>query len=86
MLKVGCILTMVSLCQCNVAGSKDLQLNTLLHSQTDSPCIGYCSTALGDDVCRGCGRTFEEVTFWNVYSDEEKKAVMHRLQALKQKP
>lgn len=50
----------------------------------DSPCIGYCSTALGDAICRGCGRTFEEVTFWNVYSDEQKAAIMARLRQKQQ--
>ena len=27
----------------------------------DSPCIAICSTAQGDAVCKGCGRTFDEV-------------------------
>jgi len=29
-----------------------------------SPCIGHCTTVLGDDVCRGCLRTFDEAMLW----------------------
>jgi predicted Fe-S protein YdhL (DUF1289 family) len=45
----------------------------------DSPCIGYCTTVLGDEVCRNCLRTFEEVTHWVEMSDEEKKQVNRRI-------
>lgn len=45
----------------------------------DCPCIGHCSTALGDDVCRGCGRTFEEVTRWPAMSEDERRAVNRRI-------
>ncbi|NMM79180.1 DUF3717 domain-containing protein, partial [Acidovorax sp. SRB_24] len=27
----------------------------------DTPCIAICSTSQGDDWCKGCGRSFEEV-------------------------
>ena len=30
----------------------------------DTPCIAICSTSQGDDVCKGCGRTFGEVQHW----------------------
>lgn len=50
----------------------------------DSPCIGICSsTALGDEICIGCGRTFEEVCRWNMLSDEERIAINRRLQKKK---
>ena len=29
-----------------------------------SPCIAICSTSQGDDVCKGCGRTFSEICQW----------------------
>jgi predicted Fe-S protein YdhL (DUF1289 family) len=55
----------------NVSGERDL---------TDSPCIGICSTTnVGDDVCRGCGRTAEEVIHWNQLTDLEKIAINKRL-------
>ena len=57
----------------DIHGKKDL---------TDSPCVGICSaSALGDDICVGCGRTFDEVRLWITYSDEEKIAINTRLQA-----
>lgn len=40
-----------------------------------SPCIGRCSHNVGDDICKGCGRTIPEVRDWNQYSPEEKIAV-----------
>lgn len=45
----------------------------------DSPCLGFCTTALGDDVCKSCGRTFEEVTRWIVMTPEEKAVTWERL-------
>lgn len=50
----------------------------------DSPCIAQCTTALGDNVCRGCGRTFEEVTYWNLYSDQQRQVIMQRLATQRQ--
>jgi len=47
----------------------------------DSPCAGYCSTSHGDEVCKGCGRTFDEVLNWIIYDDAEKEAVWARLEA-----
>jgi predicted Fe-S protein YdhL (DUF1289 family) len=44
-----------------------------------SPCIGYCTTVLGDDVCRSCLRTFEEITLWVEMKDEERCAVNQRI-------
>lgn len=48
----------------------------------ESPCIGQCSTTYGDDICRGCGRTFVEVVNWIAYGEEEKAAVWARLGAV----
>ncbi len=45
----------------------------------DSPCIAICSTSQGDAVCKGCGRTFEEVEGWTRYSPAEKRAVWRRI-------
>lgn len=46
----------------------------------DTPCIAVCSTALGDDVCRGCGRSVQEVAMWVMLGDDEKEAVWQRLE------
>jgi predicted Fe-S protein YdhL (DUF1289 family) len=47
----------------------------------DSPCAGYCSTSHGDEICKGCGRTFDEVINWIIYDDEEKAVIWARLEA-----
>ena len=44
----------------------------------DSPCIGQCSTTYGDDICKGCGRTFIEVINWIIFDEKEKAAVWTR--------
>ncbi|WP_281424688.1 DUF1289 domain-containing protein [Paludibacterium yongneupense] len=44
-----------------------------------SPCIAQCSTGLGDNVCRGCGRTFLEVANWSVMNHEAQQRVLGRL-------
>ncbi len=37
-------------------------------STPDAPCIAICSTSQGDAVCKGCGRSFEEVQHWQAFS------------------
>lgn len=49
-----------------------------------SPCVGYCTTVLGDDVCRSCHRTFEEITHWVGMSDAERIQVNQRIATKKQ--
>lgn len=44
-----------------------------------TPCIGVCSTGIGDTVCRGCKRFQHEVIDWNAYSEAEKRIVDTRL-------
>lgn len=46
-----------------------------------SPCVGICSaTSLGDPVCRGCGRTEQEVVNWNHMTQAAREAVWVRLE------
>lgn len=47
----------------------------------DSPCVAVCSTAVGDDVCRGCGRTFDEIAQWCFMDEAERETVWQRLPA-----
>lgn len=50
-----------------------------------TPCIGICSTtSVGDRICRGCKRFAFEVIDWNGYTDEEKQAVLDRVESLAQ--
>ncbi|WP_114471727.1 DUF3717 domain-containing protein [Pseudorhodoferax soli] len=48
-------------------------------TQPDTPCIAICSTSQGDDDCKGCGRTFEEVQLWPEMSPAEKRATWRRI-------
>lgn len=48
-----------------------------------SPCIGYCSTSIGDDVCFGCHRFANEIINWNRYSDSEQQSVLKRINTFK---
>ena len=48
-------------------------------STPDAPCIAICSTSQGDAVCKGCGRTFEEVQHWTVMTPGAKRATWRRI-------
>jgi uncharacterized protein len=45
----------------------------------DTPCIAICSTSQGDDLCKGCGRTFDEVQLWPEMSPVEKRETWRRI-------
>lgn len=45
----------------------------------DAPCIAICSTAQGDAVCKGCGRTHHEVQRWPEMSPAEKRHTWRRI-------
>ena len=45
----------------------------------DTPCIAICSTSQGDEMCKGCGRSFDEVQHWPAYSPGQKRAVWRRI-------
>ncbi len=45
----------------------------------DTPCIAICSTSQGDDECKGCGRSFDEVQHWLAYTPLEKREVWRRI-------
>jgi predicted Fe-S protein YdhL (DUF1289 family) len=47
----------------------------------DTPCIAICSTSQGDAVCKGCGRTFDEVQHWPAMGPVDKRAVWRRITA-----
>ena len=51
----------------------------MLNRPVKTPCIGVCSTGIGDSVCRGCKRFSHEVIDWNSYTDEQKRIVDGRL-------
>jgi len=47
-----------------------------------TPCIGVCSTGLGDTVCRGCKRFGHEVVAWNSYDNTQRAQIDQRLGSL----
>lgn len=49
-----------------------------MYKKVRTPCIGVCSTGIGDDVCRGCKRFSHEVIYWNAYSEEQRRIIAER--------
>ena len=47
-------------------------------SPIESPCISVCRYE--NEVCAGCGRTVDEVVNWYDMTDDEKQAVLNRLE------
>ncbi len=45
----------------------------------DTPCIAICSTSQGDDVCKGCGRSFIEVQMWTQMTPVQKRQTWRRI-------
>lgn len=52
----------------------------LLLKPVKTPCVGICSTGIGDNVCRGCKRFSHEVIDWNAYTYEQKLIIAERLE------
>lgn len=50
-----------------------------MNKRVKTPCIGVCSTSIGDVVCRGCKRFAHEVINWNGYTEEQRQLVVDRL-------
>ena len=48
-------------------------------STPDTPCIAICSTSQGDEVCKGCGRSFAEVQHWTALGPAQKRQVWRRI-------
>lgn len=44
-----------------------------------TPCVGVCSTGIGDSVCRGCKRFAHEVIDWNAYDQSQRAIIVQRL-------
>ena len=45
----------------------------------DTPCIAICSTSQGDEICKGCGRHFEEVQRWLEMTPADKRSTWRRI-------
>jgi predicted Fe-S protein YdhL (DUF1289 family) len=53
----------------------------LFFKPVKTPCVGICSTGIGDNVCRGCKRFAHEVIDWNAYTNEQKLIIAERLES-----
>lgn len=49
-----------------------------------SPCVGVCSTTVGDSVCRGCQRTDDEILDWFGMTPEQREERTEQLDALRE--
>jgi predicted Fe-S protein YdhL (DUF1289 family) len=45
----------------------------------ESPCIRICSYDPDSGLCRGCGRTLDEIGGWFSMTDDQRRAVMEKL-------
>ena len=45
----------------------------------DTPCIAICSTSQGDALCKGCGRSFDEVQLWTEMRPVQKRITWRRI-------
>ena len=52
--------------------------SSLPATSVDSPCIRVCYYDHGRDFCTGCGRTLDELSYWNDYSFEEQKEIIKK--------
>lgn len=53
-------------------------------NRVKSPCVGICSTGIGDSVCRGCKRYMHEIIDWNGFSETQRRAIIQRISLLVQ--
>ena len=45
----------------------------------ESPCVKICTYDPDSGLCRGCGRSLEEIADWYCMSDAQRHAVMEKL-------
>jgi len=47
----------------------------------ETPCIKICTNDPGSGLCRGCGRTLEEIAVWAALGADERQRIMEQLPA-----
>jgi predicted Fe-S protein YdhL (DUF1289 family) len=50
--------------------------SSLFAGCTDSPCVDYCVYNYDGDFCTGCGRSLEEISYWNFFTSEDKQEII----------
>lgn len=48
-----------------------------------SPCVRVCLYDRELDACRACLRTLDEIAHWSIYTCEEQRAVLTRIEAVR---
>lgn len=54
-----------------------------MNARIESPCVDICQLRKGDEMCRGCYRTLEEIAAWGSMTPAARRQIMHRLAARK---
>ncbi|TDJ61745.1 MAG: DUF1289 domain-containing protein [Proteobacteria bacterium] len=52
-------------------------------SSIESPCVDICQLREGQDLCRGCYRTIDEIVRWSTMTPIERRRIMNDLSARK---
>ena len=47
-----------------------------MSESTPSPCINVCQMDEASGWCQGCLRTLDEIAFWSVLDEDDKRAVL----------
>ncbi|WP_026783675.1 DUF1289 domain-containing protein [Pleomorphomonas koreensis] len=42
----------------------------------ETPCVKVCRILEGGGLCRGCGRTLDEIARWTTMTDDERRKIM----------
>jgi len=50
-----------------------------MSSTVTSPCVNVCQMDETSGWCHGCLRTIDEIAFWSVLDDDDKRAVLAEL-------
>ena len=57
----------------------DFEQNSCKTEAMESPCVKICTYDPATRLCRGCGRTLEEIGAWFSMTEAERQAVMEKL-------
>jgi predicted Fe-S protein YdhL (DUF1289 family) len=47
----------------------------------ESPCVNICTLDASSGLCRGCGRTIDEIARWSTMEGTERGSIMAELPA-----
>ena len=56
-----------------------------INPSTASPCNGFCEMHSKTKLCKGCLRTMQEIISWQMYTDAQKREVLHKVMERKKK-